>query len=335
MDSPPKSDTEPPLVVLQDYAYRYPDGTTALKDVHLTINEGDRIAIVGENGAGKTTLLSCLTGLLKGQGSFIFDGWHVAMRLRRTLWRQVGMVFQDCADQLFCSSVEAEIGFGLKQLGCSPTETRIRTRQALSEVQLEGFEDRVPLYMSGGERKRLALACVLAMKPRLLILDEPTAGLDPHGEELLLNILKDLSVTLLLVSHDIFFIDQLTERTLVMHRGQLLEDLPTHAFVSNERLGNLNGLSFVYRERSAAAISLLQYEHEHRHIHQHPHIHTHRHDKASHEHAHEHEHAHTHRFVHRHPGDDKPHEHVTWQYHTQDHPKHQDEADDHAHEKGS
>lgn len=333
-DSPPKSDTAPPLVVLRDYAYRYPDGTTALKGVNLTINEGERIATVGENGAGKTTLLSCLTGLLKGHGSFSFDGWPVTRRLRRTLWRQVGMVFQDCADQLFCSSVKAEIGFGLRQLGCSRTETRIRTRQALSMVQLEGFEERVPLHMSGGERKRLALACVLAMKPRLLILDEPTAGLDPQGEELLLDILKNLTVTVLLVSHDIFFIDQLTERTLVMHRGQLLEDLPTHAFVSDERLGNLNGLSFVYRERSSAAISLLQYEHEHRHIHEHPHVHTHRHDAASHEHVHEHEHAHTHCFVHRHPGDDKPHEHLTWQYHTHDHPKHQDEADDHAHEKG-
>ncbi|MDZ7698664.1 MAG: ATP-binding cassette domain-containing protein [Deltaproteobacteria bacterium] len=307
-----------PLVVLRDYAYRYPDDTPALKDIHLAIHEKERVAIVGENGAGKTTLLSCLIGLYRGQGDFLFDGRPVTRPVRRKLWRDVGMVFQDCADQLFCSSVAEEVGFGLRQLGCSRAETRSRIQQALSVVQLDGFEDRVPLHLSGGERKRLALASVLAMKPRLLILDEPTAGLDPKGEALLLHILKDLQVTLLLVSHDIFFINELTERTLVMHRGQIIKDLPTHAFSKDERLGNLNGLSFVYRERGAAAISLLQYEHEH------PHVHTHR---------HEHEHAHTHRFLHRHPGDDKAHDHLTWPYHTNDHPTHEDGADDHAHKK--
>ncbi|MFO7985880.1 MAG: energy-coupling factor transporter ATPase [Desulfatiglandaceae bacterium] len=330
--SPMISPDDAPLVVLRDYAYRYPDGTPALKDIDLAIHERERVAVVGENGAGKTTLLSCLIGLCQGQGEFLFDGCPVTWPVRRRLWRDVGMVFQDCADQLFCSSVAEELGFGLRQLGCSRNESRSRIQQALSLVQLEGFEDRVPLHLSGGERKRLALASVLAMKPRLLILDEPTAGLDPQGEELLLHILKDLQVTLLLVSHDIFFINELTDRTLVMHRGEIIKDLWTHAFSKDERLGNLNGLSFVYRERSAAAISLLQYEHEHRHIHEHPHIHTHRHDRTT--HVHHHEHAHTHRFLHRHPGDDKAHDHLAWPYHTNDHPMHEDDADDHAHKKG-
>lgn len=329
--SPKISPEGAPLVVLRDYAYRYPDGTSALKDVRLAIHETERVAVVGENGAGKTTLLSCLIGICRGQGEFLFDGRPVTRPVRRRLWRDVGMVFQDCADQLFCSSVAEELGFGLRQLGCSRNESRSRIQQALSLVQLDGFEDRVPLHLSGGERKRLALASVLVMKPRLLILDEPTAGLDPQGEELLLHILKDLQVTLLLVSHDIFFINELTDRTLVMHRGEIINDLPTHAFSTDERLGNLNGLSYVYRERSAAAVSSLQYEHEHKHIHQHPHIHTHRHDRTT--HVHRHEHAHAHRFLHRHPGDDKAHAHLTWPYHTKDHPTHEDGADDHAHKK--
>ncbi len=171
-----------PLVVLSNYHYRYPDGTLALCGIDSRIHENERISIVGENGAGKTTLLSCLLGLRQGHGQFLFAGRPVTRRRRKGLWREVGMVFQDCADQLFCSSVLEEIAFGLHQLGYSQTECRKRIGAALSLVRLEGFEARVPLHLSGGERKRLALACVLSMEPKLLILDEPTAGLDPRGE---------------------------------------------------------------------------------------------------------------------------------------------------------
>ena len=177
---------------LSDYTYHYPDGTLALRDINLSFATGVRISIVGENGAGKTTLLSCLLGLCQGQGEFRFEEKLVTRRGRKALWRQVGMVFQDCADQLFCPSVQEEIAFGLHQLGYCKNDWRQRVEQVLSMVRLEGFEERVPLHLSGGERKRLALACVLAMEPKLLILDEPTAGLDPQGEELLLAILRGL-----------------------------------------------------------------------------------------------------------------------------------------------
>ncbi|MFH1923512.1 MAG: energy-coupling factor transporter ATPase, partial [Planctomycetota bacterium] len=241
-----------PLVSMRDYHYRYPDGTLALQGVHLSIHGGERISIVGENGAGKTTLLSCLIGLRQGEGEYFFAGKAVTRRRRKSLWRRVGMVFQDCADQLFCSSVQEEIAFGLRRIGYSRSESQTRLQQALSMVRLEGFEDRVPLHLSGGERKRLALACVLAMEPELLILDEPTAGLDPQGIEMLLEILANLNVTLFLVSHDMFFIKELTHRTLVIHQAQILEDLPIHAFMRDERLGNLNGLAFSYRQRSSS-----------------------------------------------------------------------------------
>jgi len=320
-----------PLVALCDYRYRYPDGTLALHDINLSIHEGERISIVGENGAGKTTLLSCLIGLRQGLGAFRFAGRLMTRRWRKTLWRQVGMVFQDCADQLFCSSVREEITFGLNQLGYSHDESCKRLAQALSMVRLEGFENRVPLHLSGGERKRLALACVLAMEPRLLILDEPTAGLDPHGEELLLDILCNLDVTLLLVSHDMFFVKELTRRTLVMHGGRILEDMPTHAFLQDERLGNLNELSYTYRRLSSSAILTMQHEHEHRHLHQHLHTHRHRHEEVEHDHFHEHVHEHRHRFMHIHPGDEKVHDHPPRRYHDHDHPGHESEAHDHDH----
>jgi len=263
------------LVALRDYHYRYPDGSLALCSIDLSIHGGERISVVGENGAGKTTLLSCLLGLRQGQGEFLFAGRPVTRRRRKTLWRQVGMVFQDCADQLFCPSVREEISFGLHQLGYSRAETRKRIGQALSMVRLEGFEERVPLHLSGGERKRLALACVLAMEPSLLLLDEPTAGLDPQGEELLLEILHNLDGTLLLVSHDMLFVKELTRRTLVMHQGKITEDLPIHSFLHEERLGNLNGLSFSYRQRSSSAIRMLQHAQEHSQLHQNLHTHSH------------------------------------------------------------
>ncbi len=325
----------PPLLALRDFHFHYPDGTAALRGIDLEVATGERLAIVGENGAGKTTLLSCLLGIRQGRGSFSFAGEPVGRRLRPRLWRQVGMVFQNCADQLFCASVAEEVGFGLRQLGFPKSEIEPRVAAALARVRLAGFEQRVPLHLSGGERKRLALACVLAMEPQLLILDEPTAGLDPQGEELLLEILRGLDTTLLLVSHDMFFVGQLTRRTLVMHQGRILRDLPSAEFLVDEGLAALNGLAFTYRQRSSSAIRELQHAHEHSHRHRHQHDHLHRHGELVHSHPHEHEHEHSHRFVHRH-GDGVPHSHdhqppAQPQLHQHDHPDHADTPHDHEH----
>jgi len=276
-----------PLISMQDYNYQYPDGTRALYGIDLTVHEGERISIVGENGAGKTTLLSCLLGLRQGCGEFLFTGRQVTRRRRKDLWRKVGMVFQDCAEQLFCSSVRDEITFGLHRLGYSRAESRKRLERVLSMVRLEGFEGRVPLYLSHGERKRLALACVLAMEPALLILDEPTAGLDPQGEEMMLEILRDLNVTLLLVSHDMFFVKELTRRTLVMHQGMILGDMPIHAFLQDEQLSNFNGLAYSYRQRSSSAIRMLQYKHKRSQVQQHFYTHQHQHGDIEHDHFYE------------------------------------------------
>jgi energy-coupling factor transporter ATP-binding protein EcfA2 len=311
-----------PLVALDQYIFRYPDGTVALDRLDLTIGPGERIALVGENGAGKSTLLSCLSGLQQGSGRYAFDGRPVDRRLRKHLWREMGLVFQDCADQLFCASVDEEIDFGLRRLGLSRSELRQRREAALAMVGLEGFGGRVPLHLSGGERKRLALACVLAMRPRLLILDEPTAGLDPGSEAVLLEILRGLSAGLLLVSHDMFFVEALTCRTLVMHQGQILRDLSTVDFLRDRNLGSLNGLAYRYRQRGSDAIRALQHAHEQHHEHAHRH--------AGDEAAPEHVHAHTHRIVHSHPGDDRPHEHPPRRFYGDVPPEH-DHDPEHDH----
>ncbi len=315
----PSAAAAAPLVTLEQYLFRYPDGTLALDRLDLDIRSGERIALVGENGAGKSTLLACLLGLQQGSGAYRFDGRPVTRRLQRSLWRQVGLVFQDCADQLFCASVAEEIAFGLRQLGLPRAEIRRRGQEVLAMVGLEGFEARVPLHLSGGERKRLALACVLAMRPRLLILDEPTAGLDPRSEALLLKILQTLEATLLLVSHDMFFVQALTCRTLVMHQGQILRDTATADFLQDRNLGNLNGLAFSYRQRGSDAIRALQHAHEQRHVHGHRHA-----GEAA---ALEHAHPHTHRIVHSHPGDDQAHEHPPRRFYGDDLPEHGHDPD--------
>lgn len=319
------------LIQLQGLHYRYPDGTRALNGIDLHIREGERIALVGENGAGKSTLLGGLFGILSTNGSYRFDGRKMTRRNRRQIWRCSGMVFQDCADQLVCPSCYDEVAFAPRQFGFSEFEIEQRVRKALAEVKLEQFAERVPLHLSGGERKRLALASVLSLKPRLLILDEPTAGLDPQGEELLLEILRGIDATILLVSHDMFFVRELTERTLVMHHGQLVRDYPTREFLTDSELTSLNGLDYTYRDRCSLEIRRLQHEHEHHHRHKHRHDHEHRHGELRHSHPHEHEHDHSHSFVHSHDQANRHNHPPKSEFHDHDHPDHHQDDHDHPH----
>ena len=320
-----------PQLALREYSYSYPDGTRALRGLDLSIQAGERVAIVGENGAGKSTLLACLLGLRRGVGSYHFAGRKLNRSGRKRLWRQLGVVFQDCADQLFCPSVAEEVAFGLEQAGVPRSERQARVAAALRRVQLEGYEKRVPLHLSGGERKRLALASVLVMEPCLVILDEPSAGLDPRSQTLLLEILQGLDSTLLVAGHDLYLVGELTQRTLIMHRGCLLEDLSTSVFLHDDRLAAINGLAYSFRQPASAAIAALQHEHEHRHRHRHLHEHEHCHGEQVHSHLHEHEHEHQHHFVHDHDPKANNHEHKARLLHDHDHPDHEREPHDHSH----
>lgn len=255
----PTAPAPPPLIELQHYSFRYPDGSLGLDDVNFAVTRGDRLALVGENGAGKSTLGACLLGLHRGQGYYFFDGQPLDGRRRTAqLWRRVGIVFQNAADQLFNPSCHEEVAFGPRRLGLRGQELRDRVEAALARVKLQGFADKVPLNMSGGERKRLAIAAALAMEPEVLILDEPTAGLDPQGEELLLAILGELDLTTILISHDLFFIGELSERTVVMHRGAIIRDYRTSEFLADDHLHSINGLDYSYKAECGARILALQ-----------------------------------------------------------------------------
>ncbi len=327
----PSDNNSAPLIELQGYSFSYPDGTAALREVDLQVHAGERLALVGENGAGKSTLLACLLGIHQGRGRYHYNGKVLNGRRQKQLWSRVGLVFQDCADQLFCPSVFDEVAFGPRQRGYSEQEVERRVREALQLVKLEGFEQRVPLKLSGGERKRLALASVLALGPEVLILDEPTAGLDPQGEELLLEILREVEATLLLVSHDMFFVRQLTDRALVMHRGSMLRDYATVSFLDDSELASLNGLDYTYRDRCALEIRKIQHHHEHSHQHKHLHEHEHQHGDLSHSHAHEHQHEHQHHFHHSHDESGGHCHPPQKEFHDHTHSDHDGEPHDHEH----
>ncbi|SHI79909.1 energy-coupling factor transport system ATP-binding protein [Malonomonas rubra DSM 5091] len=320
------------LVALDHYRYRYSDGTLALRDVDFSLQAGESVAIVGENGAGKTTMLNCLLGIFSGEGGHRFAGAELTKKQRRLLWRKVGMVFQDPADQLFCASCAEEVGFGPKQLGLPKDEVKRRVDDALKRVKLDGYQQRVPLHLSGGERKRLAIAAVLSMQPELLILDEPSAGLDPQGEELLLEILRELPQGKLLVSHDPFLVAELTSRTLVMHRGKVLADYSTAEFLADQQQNALSLLAPGYKRACERQVLELQHRHEHAHLHRHYHEHPHRHGDIAHSHPHEHEHDHDHVYTHSHIDGDAEHSHSdSLRYHEHSHPGHENEEHDHLH----
>ncbi|MEJ5365289.1 MAG: energy-coupling factor transporter ATPase [Desulfosoma sp.] len=246
--------TRSPLIALEDYSYRYPDGTWGLRRVSLHMEDGERIALLGENGAGKSTLASVLVGIRTGRGVYRFGGEAVRGRMRKELWRSVGIVFQDSMDQMVCASCFDEVAFGLKHLGFREPQLSRRVHEALSRVGLDGMAERVPHHLSAGERKRLSLAAVLAMEPRVLILDEPTANLDPENEERLLGLLDDLPTTLILISHDICFVSALTDRTVVLHQGCVVQDLPTPRFLMDDGLQSRYGLDVTYHNRCCRQI---------------------------------------------------------------------------------
>jgi energy-coupling factor transport system ATP-binding protein len=232
---------------MQHYDFSYPDDTPGIRDVNLSIRSGETIALIGENGAGKSTLASCLIGLNQGEGYILYKEKQMTKDSRRMLWQHIGMVFQNSADQLFCPSCWEEVAFGPQQMKLSQQEIKARVDEALHLVQLSGYEKRVPLNMSGGERKRLAIAAALAMKPEIIILDEPTASLDPRSEELLIDILDHLPIARILITHDLFFISRLSDRTIVMHQGRIIRDYATADFLKDDHLQALNGLDYTYK----------------------------------------------------------------------------------------
>lgn len=224
-------------IVVEDLHYAYPDGTVALRGVSFTVKAGSRVAILGPNGAGKTTLLFHLNGLyLPQRGRVIVLGSEVQCKTRCRARSLVGLVFQDPDDQVFSPTVEEDVSFGPQNLGLSPEEVSSRTGRALAALGIEHLRERTPGKLSYGEKKKVALAGVLAMEPRIMMLDEPMAFLDPEGKRAMGQILQKLTevgTTLLVATHDVDFAAEWADTVLILKDGALLASGPPDMLASS------------------------------------------------------------------------------------------------------
>jgi cobalt/nickel transport system ATP-binding protein len=220
--------TDPPALDVRGVAYAYPDGHTALRRVDLRVEPGERVALLGPNGAGKTTLILHLNGiLLPAAGEVRVAGLPVAKAHLREVRRRVGVVFQDPDDQLFMPTVRDDVAFGPANLGLRGAELDRRVHDALAAVGMADAADRPPHHLSFGQRRRVAVATVLAMDPDVLVLDEPTSNLDPAARRDLADILRSLPVAAVIATHDLPYALELCPRTVVLDDGVVVADGPT------------------------------------------------------------------------------------------------------------
>jgi cobalt/nickel transport system ATP-binding protein len=204
--------------------YSYPNGHAALQGIDLHIEHGERVAVLGPNGAGKTTLMLHLNGLMSGSGSLEVAGIDVGPDTLADLRVRVGLVFQDPDDQLFMPTVEEDVAFGPLNMKLERDEARARVAEALRAVRMEHAAARAPYQLSMGERRRVAIATVLAMRPSLLVLDEPSANLDPRARRELLDVLERVDRTMLVTTHDLPLAAELCERAVILAGGRIVAD---------------------------------------------------------------------------------------------------------------
>ena len=226
-------------------SYKYPDGTVALSDIRLSVARGEFTGILGSNGSGKTTLLKIMDGLIKGyRGEVLLDGDNVLRLHPRDIYRKVGLVFQNPDDQLFAATVFEDTAFGPRNMGCAEAEVRSRVEGALAGVDMAEYAGKGIHNLSYGQKKRVCIAGLLAMGHEVLLLDEPTAGLDPMGEyrmmELLTRLNREQGVTIVMATHSVDLVPIFLHRLHVLSRGRLVRGgTPEEVFTAPEELANV------------------------------------------------------------------------------------------------
>ena len=230
------------VLSVHDLHFSYHDHHAALRGVSFTLCEGDKVALVGPNGAGKSTLMLHLNGILTGQGDVTVGDARITRDNLPAVRAMVGLVFQSPDDQLFSPTVFEDVAFGPLHMGLPKDEVLTRVDSALSAVNMTNYRDRMSHHLSVGEKKRIAIATVLSMNPQILVLDEPSAGLDPRARRTLINLLRDLPITMLVSTHDMKLVEELFPRTIVMDEGRIVGDGDTKEILSNEKFLDERGL---------------------------------------------------------------------------------------------
>jgi len=230
-------------VRLTRLSYDYPDGTKALEKIDLDVFRGERIAIVGPSGAGKSTLLLHLNGVLIGDGSVRIMDRNLEPSNLAQIRKQVGLLFQDPNDQLFCPTVYEDIAFGPLNLSVPAGEISHRVDKAMKDTGLEyALRSRSSHHLSQGERRRVSLAAVLAMEPSILGMDEPTSNLDPRNRRHLIDVISSLNATLIIATHDLELVLDVCSRTVLMDQGKIWADGETRLLLGDARLMEMHGL---------------------------------------------------------------------------------------------
>jgi energy-coupling factor transporter ATP-binding protein EcfA2 len=230
-------------VRITQLSYTYPDGTKALEKIDLDVSTGERIAIVGPSGAGKSTLLLHLNGVLSGTGSVQIMGNYLEHSKLQEIRKQVGLLFQDPNDQLFCPTVYEDVAFGPLNLSAPADEIQRRVDKALSDAGLSrSIRTRSSHHLSMGERRRVSLAAVLAMEPAILGMDEPTSNLDPRNRRHLIEVISGLKASLIIATHDLELVLDVCPRTVLMDQGKVWADGETRKMLSNAQLMAAHGL---------------------------------------------------------------------------------------------
>lgn len=228
---------------IENLSFAYPDGHAALQSISLHIAPGEKVALVGPNGAGKSTLMLHLNGILIAKsGRVHVCGLDMDEKNLSRVRASVGLVFQNPDDQLFSPTVYEDVAFGPLYQGLSAPQVDERVQAALAAVRMSDYADRVSYHLSTGEKKRIAIATVLSMQPEILVLDEPTAGLDPRARRGLIHLLRDLPITMLVSTHDLAMVKELFPRTIVMDGGQIVADDQTLRLLEDAELLEAHGL---------------------------------------------------------------------------------------------
>lgn len=240
---PPRAPVEDEVLHVADLHFAYPDGHPALRGINLTLRRGEKVALAGPNGAGKSTLMLHLNGILNGgKGSIRVAGLPVQEKTLPQIRAAVGLVFQNPDDQLFSPTVFEDVAFGPLHMGYPEDEVRARVEQALMRVGMSACRDRLSHHLSVGEKKRIAIATVLSMDPQLLVLDEPSAGLDPRTRRALIRLLQELDVTMLVSTHDLALAREVFPRMVILDEGQIVADGPTAELLEDAALLEAHGL---------------------------------------------------------------------------------------------
>lgn len=223
-------------IKVENLSYTYPDAKEALKNVSFEVEEGEKLALIGGNGSGKSTLLLHLNGILRGQGKVIVNGLEITDSNQGRIRTLVGMIFQNPADQLFSSSVYNDVAFWPIHLGFKKEAVKERVMRALKTVHMEDSVKRNPFNLSGGEKKRITIAAVLSMDPKILVLDEPSSGLDPHARGELISLLISMPQTMVIATHDLDLAEQVCSKAVLLDRGTVTAQGTVSEILDNQAI---------------------------------------------------------------------------------------------------